>query len=104
LIDIADPAAATDASETLQDPDILTLIMELREELAGYENPKLIRDFMHQLCEKFQACQEEFAKAWATDKIALMRSMHIRLVYIQKLIDEANEKLNQLPYTGVAAC
>jgi molecular chaperone HscB len=92
LLEVHNPELKNDASTTIDDPELLILVMEMREALASAETAGQIAEVIDAATEAIEECQSGLTKAFAADELDLAQSLAARLSYLDKISDEARLK------------
>ena len=76
---------------SVHDLDLLSEVIEWREELAKIHSLPALEDFHKKFDEILEKCGEHFSLTWKSKDIAAMRKLYLKMVYVSKVIEETKE-------------
>ena len=97
LLQLAGIEAPTEASGTVNDPELLMESLERREALAQAGSPEEISKIAAEADADAKACVGALSNAFAAGDLEDAKRLTTRLKYLNKLTEEARARLSRTP-------
>jgi molecular chaperone HscB len=76
---------------SVQDLDLLSEVIEWREQLKDIRSLPELEDFHKKFKDKLEECGEHFSLSWKNKDTSEMQKVYLKMVYVSKIVEEANE-------------
>jgi molecular chaperone HscB len=96
LLQLAHDRGNPDGCNVVNDPELLTEAMEMREALAEASSPEEIGSLERRAAADVELCMNELADAFAGGDLDAASRLAIRLKYLRKLADDCRARRLQL--------